>query len=85
MSLFPWARFRATKAAIKLHTLLDLGDPVPTMIAISDRKQADVRVLDELLPKPGAFYVLDRGYLDFHRLSRVTSVKPRPLVGTMRS
>ena len=70
LSLFPWARFRSTKAAIKLHTLLDLRGPIPTMIAISDGKQADVRVLDELIPEPGAFYVIDRGYLDFQRLYR---------------
>jgi len=68
LSLFPWARFRRTKAAIKLHTLLDLRGPIPTMISISDGKQADVRVLDELLPEPGAFYVMDRGYVDFQRL-----------------
>jgi hypothetical protein len=70
LSLFPWARFRSTKAAIKLHTLLDLRGPIPTMIAISDGTQADVRVLDELLPEPGAFYVMDRGYVDFQRLYR---------------
>ncbi len=70
LSLFPWARFRSTKAAIKLHTLLDLRGPIPTMIAISDGKQADVRVLDELIPEPGAFYVMDRGYVDFQRLYR---------------
>jgi DDE family transposase/uncharacterized protein DUF4372 len=70
LSLFPWARFRSTKAAIKLHTLLDLRGPIPTMISISDGKQADVRVLDELLPEPGAFYVMDRGYVDFQRLYR---------------
>jgi IS4 transposase len=70
LSLFPWARFRSTKAAIKLHTLLDLRGPIPTMISISEGKQADVRVLDELIPEPGAFYVLDRGYLDFQRLYR---------------
>jgi hypothetical protein len=68
LSLFPWARFRSTKAAVKLHTLLDLRGPIPTMIAISDGKQADVRVLDELIPEPGSFYVIDRGYLDFQRL-----------------
>lgn len=68
LSLFPWARFRSTKAAIKLHTLLDLRGPIPTMISISEGKQADVRVLDELIPEPGAFYVMDRGYLDFGRL-----------------
>jgi hypothetical protein len=70
LSLFPWARFRSTKAAIKLHTLLDVRGPIPTMIAISEGKQADVRVLDELIPEPGAFYVMDRGYLDFERLYR---------------
>jgi len=70
LSLFPWARFRSTKAAIKLHTLLDLRGPIPTMIGISDGKQADVRVLDELLPEPGSFYVIDRGYVDFQRLYR---------------
>lgn len=68
LSLFPWARFRATKAAVKLHTLLDLRGPIPTMIAISQGKQADVRVLDELILEPGAFYVMDRGYVDFQRL-----------------
>jgi hypothetical protein len=68
LSLFPWARFRSTKAAVKLHTLLDLRGPIPTMISITEGKQADVRVLDELIPEPGAFYVMDRGYLDFARL-----------------
>ena len=68
LSLFPWARFRSTKAAVKLHTLLDLRGPIPTMIAVSDGKQADVKILDELIPEPGAFYVMDRGYLDFERL-----------------
>lgn len=72
LSLFPWARFRSTKAAIKLHTLLDLRGPIPTMIAISDGKQADVGVLDELVLEPGAFYVMDRGYVDFERLFRFT-------------
>lgn len=70
LSLFPWARFRSTKAAVKLHTLLDVRGPIPTMMAISEGKQADVRVLDELIPEPGAFYVMDRGYLDFERLYR---------------
>jgi hypothetical protein len=70
LSLFPWARFRSTKAAVKLHTLLDVRGPIPTMIAISDGKQADVRALDELIPEAGAFYVMDRGYLDFERLYR---------------
>jgi hypothetical protein len=70
LSLFPWARFRSTKAAVKLHTLLDLRGPIPTMIAISHGKRADVSVLDELILEPGAFYVMDRGYVDFARLYR---------------
>jgi transposase len=68
LNLFPWARFRRTKGAIKLHTLLDLRGSIPTFIAISQGKQADVRVLDELVLEPGSFYVMDRGYLDFQRL-----------------
>jgi len=70
LTLFSWARFRSTKAAIKLHTLLDLRGPIPTMISISEGKRADVGVLDELLLEPGAFYVMDRGYVDFARLFR---------------
>ena len=70
LNLFPLAGFQTTKAAIKLNTLLDLRGSIPTMISISDRKQADIRVLDVLIPEPGAFYVMDRGYLDFHRLYR---------------
>lgn len=68
LSLFPWASFRATKAAIKLHTLLDLRGAIPTFLHITDGKVHDVNVLDLLLPEPGAFYVMDRGYLDFERL-----------------
>jgi len=68
LNLFPWARFRRTKAAIKLHTLLDLRGSIPTFILISQGKRADVRVLDELVLEPGAFYVMDRGYVDFQRL-----------------
>lgn len=70
LSLFPWARFRSTKAAVKLHTLLDVRGPIPTMITITEGKQADVHILDELMAEPGAFYVLDRGYVDFERLYR---------------
>jgi hypothetical protein len=70
LSLFPWARFRSTKAAVKLHTLLDLRGPIPTMISISEGKRGDVTVLDELMLEPGAFYVMDRGYVDFERLYR---------------
>jgi hypothetical protein len=68
LSLFPWARFRSAKAAVKLHTLLDVRGPIPTMITISEGKQADVQILDELIIEPGAFYVMDRGYVDFQRL-----------------
>ena len=68
LSLFPWAPFRQTKAAVKLHTLLDLRGAIPAFIFISDGKLHDVHVLDVLLPEPGAFYVMDRGYLDFQRL-----------------
>ncbi len=71
LSVFPWARFRSTKAAIKLHTLLDLRGNIPTFLHISDGKLHDVNVLDLLLPEPGAFYVMDRGYLDFDRLHRL--------------
>jgi hypothetical protein len=69
LTLFPWALFRSTKAAIKLHTLLDLrGAILPSFIHISDGKWHDVNVLDLLIPEAGAFYVMDRGYLDFARL-----------------
>jgi hypothetical protein len=68
LSLFPWAKFRKHKAAVKLHTLLDLHGNIPSFIHITDGKVADVRVLDEILPEPGAFYVMDRGYVDFERL-----------------
>ena len=68
LHLFPWARFRRSKGAVKLHTLLDLRGSIPTFIAISTGKQADVSVLDELLLEAGAFYVMDRGYVDFQRL-----------------
>jgi Domain of unknown function (DUF4372)/Transposase DDE domain len=70
LSVFPWAPFRSTKAAIKLHTLIDLRGNIPTFIQISDGKLHDVNVLDQLLPEPGAYYVMDRGYLDFERLHR---------------
>jgi hypothetical protein len=70
LSLFPWAKFRATKAAVKLHTLLDLRGAIPSFIHISDGKLHDVNVLDVLIAEPGAFYVMDRGYLDFERLYR---------------
>lgn len=68
LSLFPWARFRRAKAAIKLHTLLDTRGSIPAFISISEGKRADVHALDELMLEPGAFYVMDRGYVDFKRL-----------------
>ena len=68
LSLFPWARFRQHKAAVKMHTLLDLHGNIPTFIRITDGKVHDVNILDEILPEAGAFYVMDRGYIDFERL-----------------
>ena len=68
LSLFPWAKFRRHKAAVKMHTLLDLRGNIPTFIRITDGKVHDVNILDEFLPEPGAFYVMDRAYVDFERL-----------------
>jgi hypothetical protein len=68
LSVFPWAHFRSTKAAVKMHTLLDLRGSIPSFIHISDGKLHDVHALDMLLPEPGAIYVMDRGYVDFARL-----------------
>jgi len=72
LSLFPWARFRKHKAAVKMHTLLDLHGSIPTFIRITEGKMHDVNVLDELIPEVGSFYVMDRGYIDFERLYRFT-------------
>src|SRR6266436_4334944 len=98
LSVFPWASFRATKAAVKMHTLLDLRGTIPSFIHISDGKLHDVNVLDLLIPEAGAIYVMDRGYLDFERLHVlhqagaffVTRAKsnprcPAPLLGADRS
>jgi hypothetical protein len=68
LSVFPWAHFRQTKAAVKMHTLLDLRGSIPSFIHISDGKLHDVHALDLLIPEPGAIYVMDRGYIDFERL-----------------
>ena len=68
LSLFPWAKFRQHKAAVKMHTLLDLHGNIPTFIRITDGKVHDVNILDEIFPEAGAFYVMDRGYIDFERL-----------------
>jgi len=72
LSLFPWARFRKHKAAVKMHTLLDLHGNIPTFIRITHGKVHDVNILDEILPEVGAFYVMDRGYIDFERLNVFT-------------
>lgn len=71
LSVFPWAPFRSAKAAIKLHTLLDLRGNIPSFIHISDGKLHDVNILDQIIPEAGAFYIMDRGYLDFTRLHRL--------------
>jgi hypothetical protein len=68
LSVFPWAKFRKHKAAVKMHTLLDIHGNIPTFISITDGKVHDVNILDDILPEAGAFYVMDRGYVDFERL-----------------
>ena len=68
LSLFPWADFRSTKAAIKMHTLLDLRGPIPSFIHVSNGKMGDALALDLIVPEAGAIYVMDRGYVDFRRL-----------------
>jgi len=72
LSLFPWARFRRSKAAVKMHTLLDLHGSIPTFIRITEGKTHDVNILDQFIPEIGSFYVMDRGYVDFERLYRFT-------------
>lgn len=74
MSMFPWALFRSTKSAVKLHTLLDLRGNIPSFIHISDGKMHDVNVLDIIVPEAGSFYVMDRAYVDFERLYGLTGV-----------
>ena len=87
LSLFPWALFRSTKSAVKLHTLLDLQGNIPAFIHVSDGKLGDVKVLDILVPEPGAFYIMDRAYLDFMRLNCLDTVGAffirTPVAGTM--
>ena len=75
LSMFPWAKFRKAKGAVKLHTLMNLQGSIPEFILISDGKLHDVNVLDYLLPVPGAYYVMDRGYLDFERLYALHQAK----------
>ena len=71
LSVFPWAKFRARKGAVKLHTLLDLRGSIPSLVIITHGKVHDVNILDQLIFEPGAFYIVDRGYLDFDRLYAV--------------
>lgn len=71
LSLFPWARFRATKAAIKVHTMIDLCGAIPVFIRVTDGLVQDVNMLDQIVPEPGSIYVFDRGYVDFARLHRL--------------
>jgi len=73
LTLFPWADFRRTKAGVKIHTQLDLRGPIPTCIHVTNARQHDVLWLDELVLEPGAFYVMDRGYMDFQRLGRLAA------------
>lgn len=73
LSLFPWAKFRSTKSAIKMHTLLNLQNNIPAFISITDGSVHDVNILDELITEIGAFYIIDRGYIDFERLYKLTT------------
>jgi hypothetical protein len=72
LALFPWAEFRRRKAAVKMHTLLDLRGNIPAFVHITNGKMHDVNVLDQIVPEAGAFYVMDRGYIDFERLFVLT-------------
>jgi hypothetical protein len=72
LALFPWAKFRKHKGAVKMHTLLDLHGNIPTFISITDGKVHDVNILDEIWPEAGAFYVMNRDYVDFERLYKFT-------------
>jgi hypothetical protein len=73
LTLFPWGHFRSTKAGIKMHAQFDLRGPIPTCIHVTEARQHDVRWLDELLFESGAFYIMDRAYMDFARLCRVAA------------
>jgi hypothetical protein len=72
LAVFPWARFRERKGAVKMHTLIDLHGNIPLFVCVTDGKVHDVNILDQIVPEAGAFYVMDRGYLDFERLYRLT-------------
>jgi hypothetical protein len=74
LSVFPWASYRSNDSAVKLHTLLDLRGSIPSFLYVSDGKFSDVAILDQLIPEPGAFYIMDRGFLDYDRLHRFHEV-----------
>jgi hypothetical protein len=74
LSMFPWAHYRSNDSAVKLHTLLDLRGSIPSFLYVSDGKFSDYAILDQLIPEPGAFYVMDRGFVDFERLHRFQEV-----------
>jgi hypothetical protein len=75
LTLFPWARFRRNKAAVKMHTLIDVHGSIPVFIHITDGKVHDVNILDILIPEPGAFYLIDRGYIDYSRLFEINKCR----------
>ena len=82
LSLFPWAKFRQCKAAVKMHTLLDLHGNIPTFIRVTSGAVHDVNILDEIMPEAGAFYVMDRAYIDFQTcysndVTRIRSIRAR--------
>src|SRR5450759_1921141 len=80
LSLFPWAKFRQRKAAVKMHTLLDLHGNIPTFLRVTSGAVHDVNVLDEIMPEAGAFYVMDRAYIDFHYCpAKISEGHPNPL------
>ena len=85
LSLFPWAPFQATKAALKLHTMMDLRGNIPLLVHIDDGKSYDTDILDVLTPEPGAVYIMDRGYLDFARLHRLTEAGAFFIIRTRRN
>jgi hypothetical protein len=85
LSLFPWAVFRKTKGAVKLHTLLDLRGNIPAYLWITEAKVHDVNILDELIPEPGSFYILDRGYIDFQRLFTLNKDKAHFVIRAKRN
>jgi len=85
LSLFPWARFQKSKSGIKLHTALDLRGSIPTFIKITDARVYDLCILDELIPEPGSFYIMDRGFLDFTRLYSLEQLKANFIIRSRKN